>query len=567
MTLPFPSTIEVSDMSMRAILGLLGVVTTLGLTSPPRAMGHYIWLVAEPGRPGESLIRAFFNEPPEPDASYLKYVRELPIRVDGQIVPSTLQDESRDARWAGKPAALFDTERDLGVMTRGGATFRLRYTARAQTEAVAADFKESGDQLRVRVIEEAGKTPLEVLHEGKPVPKARIRAYPEDGEPFETFADEQGRAEIEGLTLGKTAVWANWVDRTPGEIDGKPYFETRYYATLTFRPLRRSTASGTQSQSAGASVFATMTEPAVNSFGAAVLGQWLYVYSGHVGQTHRYSVETTAKSFRRLNLEDRTTWEELPIRQDLQGVALVSDGQALYRIGGMVARNQPGEEHDLHSVADFARFDPATKVWTDLAPLPEPRSTHDAVVIDRTIFVVGGWTMRGHSEESPFVDTALSFNLDRPEDGWKVLPQPFQRRALSAAECGGRLYVLGGLMGGGMSVSRRVDIHDPKTGVWSRGPDLPAAGRTEGFGTASFGIAGRLYHSGSSGRIHRLSEDGETWEAIGAWSLPRITHRILPGPNHTLLAVGGNHQGRQTAVIEAIPLSEAGGPRPVSSSD
>ena len=296
-----------------------------------------------------------------------------------------------------------------------------------------------------------------------------------------------------------------------------------------------------------------MPEPAVNSFGGAVLGDWLYVYSGHVGRTHRYSVETTSKLFRRLNLKDRTTWEVLPMAKDVQGVALVTDGKFLYRIGGMSARNQPGQPQDMHSVADFARFDPESKTWTDLPPMPQPRSTHDAAVIGRTVYVVGGWTMKGGSEESEFLEGAVAFDLSKPEEGWKTIEQPFQRRALSAAEAGGKLYVLGGLNDLG-KVERRVDVYDPATNAWTLGPDLPGKAKVDGFGTSAFGVDGRLYYSGTSGRVYRLDARGTAWEAVGAWSLPRITHRLLPGPHHTLLAVGGNTKGKQTPIIEAVSL-------------
>lgn len=535
------------------------ILTSLAalLVAPHLAFAHYIWVTIEPGEGpnGATGIHAFFNEPPVADAGFTKYVRDITLAVDGQSLPSTVTEESRDATWVGKPPVMVDTERDLGVMTKGETTFRLSYTARAQTEPVSADSKEEREKLRVRLIKTEGAPRIEVLFNGKAVPKARLRVYPDQGEPSETTADDQGQAEIAGLSNGTAAVWANWVDRSPGELDGKPYNETRYYATFTYNPVGAG-AEGSASAAGKAvpTTFATMPDPAVNSFGGAVLGKWLYVYSGHIGRTHRYSVETTAKHFRRLNLEDRATWEDLPMGEDLQGVALVSDGRYLYRIGGMVARNPEGTAHDLHSVASFARFDPETKTWTDLAPMPEARSTHDAVVIGRTIYAVGGWNMMGNADGSVFLETSVAYDLDKPEAGWREVPQPFERRALSVGEQSGKLYVLGGLVGGGMKVDRRVDVYDPKTGTWSRGPELPAGGRTEGFGTSAFQVGGRLYYSGASGRIYRLSATGAAWEPIGAWYLPRITHRLLPGPGDTLLAVGGNAKGQQAPTIEAVTL-------------
>ncbi|KAJ3059111.1 hypothetical protein HK102_010149 [Quaeritorhiza haematococci] len=376
-------------------------------------------------------------------------------------------------------------------MAKGGASYRLYYTARAQTEVVGEKVKEAGDKLRVRLVATDAAPVLEVLFNGEPAAHARS------------------------------------------------YTETRYYATLTFTPAAALLGGKTPLE---ATTLANIPDPAVNSFGGAVLGKWLYIYGGHVGKTHSYDVNTTAKHFRRLDLEDGKTWEELPMEQDLQGLALVTDGRFLYRVGGMVAKNQPGEEHDLHSVADFAKFDPETRAWTPLAPLPSPRSTHDAVVIGRTIYAVGGWNMRGADAENAFLEDVAAFDLDRPEAGWKSIPQPFRRRALSAAGHDGKLYVLGGLVGGAMSVDRRVDVYDPASGAWSTGPELPPGGRTEGFGASAFEIAGRIHYSGASGRIFRLG-DGGTWEAVGSWALPRLTHRLLPGLGDTILAVGGPGRG------------------------
>ena len=84
--------------------------------------------------------------------------------------------------------------------------------------------------------------------------------------------------------------------------------------------------------------------------------------------------------------------------------------------------------------------------------------------------------------------------------------------------------------------------------------DLPGIGRNDAFGTSSFGVDGRVHYSVASGRIFRLDGEGRSWEAVGAWSLPRITHRRLPGPGRSLLAVGGNAKGKLTPVIEAVVL-------------
>ena len=519
---------------------------------PTPARAHFIWITAEaPRQAGQpATIRVFLNEEPEPGGpEFLKYVQGVVPTAAGIPLATTTGAAAVTAAWAGPLPATVDAERDLGLKAKGDLTYRLYYTARLQATPLAEGATEKGRKLRARVITQEGKPVVQVLYDGKPAPQAKIKTYPADGDGAEVVADANGQATIDGVVEGKTGLWATWTDPTPGTLDGKPFAETRYYATLHFPSPGATPASTT---------FATMPEPAVNSFGGAVLGDWLYAYSGHVGQTHQYSTETTAKHFRRLSLRDRTTWEDLPMALDVQGVALVSDGRFLYRIGGMTAKNPPGQPQEMVSSTDFARFDPESKTWTDLAPLPVSRSTHDAAVVGRRVYAVGGWSMRGSQVTPVFLDDAVVFDLDHPDRGWTSFPQPFHRRALAVAEAGGKLYVVGGLTDEN-SVSRRVEIFDPATAAWSAGPEIPGAER-DGFAASAIAVDGRLVVSGMSGMITRLDASRGAWEALGAWSLPRITHRILAGPGHVLLAVGGNFKGVQTPVIEGVTISPASPP-------
>ena len=524
----------------------LAVACCVGLLAT-QARAHFIWITAEaPSKPGQpAKIQVFLNENPELGGpEFLKLVAGVVPTTAGVPLAVTTGEESVMADWVGPLPPMVDAERDLGLKTKGDVTYRLSYTARLQTEPVAEGTAEKGKTLRVRVVApKVGKPVVQVLYDGKAASKARIKTYPAEGEGAELSTDESGQATVDGVVEGKTGLWATWTDPTPGDLDGKPFAETRYYATLHF-PARAETPAST--------TFATMPEPAVNSFGGAVLGDWLYVYSGHVGQTHAYSADTTSKHFRRLSLRDRTTWEALPMGHDVQGTALVADGRYVYRLGGMVARNAPGQPQDLISLPDFARFDPESKTWTDLAPLPEPRSTHDAAVVGRTVYAVGGWSMKGNSTTPTYLGEAVAFDLDHPDLGWKSFPQPFHRRALAVAEAGGKLYALGGL-DDAFQVTRQVDVFDPSTGAWSVGPKIPGADR-DGFAPSGFAVAGRLYLSGMTGTIVRLEPTQNAWEAVGAWALPRITHRVLAGPDGSLLNVGGNTKGVQTPVIEAVTL-------------
>jgi N-acetylneuraminic acid mutarotase len=238
----------------------------------------------------------------------------------------------------------------------------------------------------------------------------------------------------------------------------------------------------------------------------------------------------------------------------LQGLAVVAHGGKLYRIGGMNARNATtDDQEDLHSTTKFAEFDPATNEWTALAPLPAPRSSHNAVVIGERLYVTGGWTLAG-PRDGTWLDDSLVYDFENPSAGWQTLPeQSIQRRALAAGEWRGKLVALGG-MDENRKVSQRVDVFDPQSGQWSRGPNLPGKGMA-GFGVSAWNLDGRLYVSGFRGQVYRLTDEGSDWEEVARLAKPRFFHQLVPaGTEDALLAVGGASRDGHLADVERIDV-------------
>ncbi len=302
-----------------------------------------------------------------------------------------------------------------------------------------------------------------------------------------------------------------------------------------------------------ASKFPALPE-SITSFGAAVADGWLYVYGGNTGKTHVYSTELQSNHFRRLNLAKPEAWEELPGEAKLQGLALVSSGGKLYRVGGFTARNATGEKKDLWSVADVSRFDPATRKWEKLPPLPAPRSSHDAVVLDNKIYVAGGWNMTGGGKGSEWHRTAVVLDLNQPTLAWKELPTPpFVRRAVSLGTQNGKVYVIGGMHESG-ETSSEVDFYDPATNTWQQGTDLPGK-PIEGFGNSSFELGGKLFVSTVEGNLQRL--DGDRWTLVAKLQHPRYFHRMLPLSDTELLFIGGTaRSGDRVEQIETVQIGD-----------
>ena len=303
---------------------------------------------------------------------------------------------------------------------------------------------------------------------------------------------------------------------------------------------------------APATKFPALPEP-TTSFGAAVSAGWLYVYGGHTGKTHQYSSEVQSNRFRRLNLAQPGDWEELPGEARLQGLALVAHGGKLYRLGGFSAKNRTGDKNDLWSVADVSRFDPVTKTWEQLPPLPEPRSSHDAVVLDNQIYVAGGWAMQGGRTSSQWHQDAVVLDLSQSSLAWKKLPRPpFVRRAVALATQKGKVYVIGGMdeVGGTLS---DVDYFDPATNAWQSAPDLPGES-IEGFGNSACELGGQLFVSTIEGHVQRL--DGDQWTLVTKLKHPRYFHRMLPFSSDEFICVGGTaRSGQRVTEIETVQLT------------
>jgi hypothetical protein len=286
---------------------------------------------------------------------------------------------------------------------------------------------------------------------------------------------------------------------------------------------------------------------AITSFGACRDGGWLYVFGGHIGREHAHSRANVVGDFQRLNLADGSSWQALPPGPALQGTALVAarDG-GIWRVGGMNARNEAGDEGDLHSTASVARFDPVRLTWSEATPLPEPRSSHDAIVLGDHLYVVGGWHLHGRGD-GDWLRTAWVADLRQQPLVWRELPDVgAPRRAAALAAFGNRIALLGGLGQDGML--KTVRVFDPAANAWSDAPDLPG----HAFGTAALGIGTTLFATVMDGRLLAW-EGGDAWRPVAQLELPRFFHRLVPAQDPTqILALGGAGRGGHMRSIETV---------------
>jgi N-acetylneuraminic acid mutarotase len=280
----------------------------------------------------------------------------------------------------------------------------------------------------------------------------------------------------------------------------------------------------------------------ITSFGAAGIGDSIYVFGGHTGTAHSYWNTSQSNQLLRWNLSASDgSWEvvsEGPHR--LQGLAMVAHGTRLILVGGFFAKNEEGEPHELFSQDQVAVFDTATDTWSELPNLPSARSSHDAIVHDDKLYVVGGWNMSG-PDATQWHDTALVMDLKAAMPKWEQLPNPgFNRRALALAAFDGKIFAVGGMERQG-GPTRKTSVFDPLTQQWSDGPELLGTEGMVGFGASSWPIDGRLVTTTYDGSVQVLSADHKSWLAVGKTDDARFFHRMLPYRAGHLVLVGGSN--------------------------
>ena len=305
-------------------------------------------------------------------------------------------------------------------------------------------------------------------------------------------------------------------------------------------------------------VAALASEPAplkqgVTSLGAAAVDGTLYIYGGYQGAPHHYSMEGQSDRFLSLNMEKPTEWKTLPSGPKIQSLELVAHDGKLYRLGGFQALNKQGEDSNLQSLADVAVYNSAEKSWKTLTDLPEPRSSFDAVVMGDRVYVVGGWTLGGGQGSGKWLKTAWSADLTQRPLVWEPLAEPpFQRRAVAVAAYSGEIYAIGGMADG--ETTRRVDIYNPKSDKWRRGPDLNGEKDIHGFGAAAVGTDTGLYVSSLSGTVQRLTEGAEQWEVVADLDSPRFFHQMIAHDGKLWLVGGANMVEGKLPNVEVIEL-------------
>ncbi len=162
-------------------------------------------------------------------------------------------------------------------------------------------------------------------------------------------------------------------------------------------------------------------------------------------------------------------------------VAAVVDGK-LYIVQGLT-------DGGFQPMGVVYMYDPATKVWTKKAPMPEPHVHHGmTTALNGKIYVFGGFMRPGKDLAWQPVNNAWEYSPDT--DTWKAIaPLPTKRGGGTATAYNGKIYVIGGatiLPGAPDPAIRFVgkphdmcvganEEYDPATNSWKARAPMPTA--------------------------------------------------------------------------------------------
>lgn len=300
---------------------------------------------------------------------------------------------------------------------------------------------------------------------------------------------------------------------------------------------------------------------AVSSFGAVSVDDHLYVFGGHLGRAHAFSLENTSGAFHRWPWDsDAAGWQSLPPQEPAQSPGLAAWDGRVYLVGGLLARNAPDEDNDLISLDRALAYDPEAGEWRRLPDLPAGRSSHDVVVHEGRLFALAGWAMGGRDGRTSWHSRSVVLDLHdlgNPDAGWVEFDQPFRLRGFQSTVWRDHIWLLGG-MDQANETSAMLWRLDPANLTWHETSELPTEAPFHAFG-AGLTVAGdALVAVIGDGEVWRLEDPEGDWQPVARLQKPRLFPRLVHSPNGRVLVLGGSVMATGTVdSVEWLPTADA----------
>ena len=543
-------------LNNRAVACVLSVFTCFVFCNT--ALSHFLWLV--PQDESGSLVQLYFSEGPAPDNP------KLLEKLNGIKVSAYRSDKESETESLG-----FNSDKtSLFAKSKGASAWQLKHTYgvrgtdkkslliySASSVTCEREGMEDRDSVRlpshgfiVRPSFDGQKLSLALFSNGSPAKGFEFEIHsPQDHRTVKT--NDLGIAIVDSIVPGVYAVRCYETNESAGQHDGIDYQATQHYSTTSFivPNLQGATLVPEDKEALGA------IPEAITSFGATASNNVIYAYGGNTGGAHSYSNDQQFNKLIRLDPKNNKGWEQIAVGARVQGNALVSHGSTVILVGGFTATNAKGEKGNLVSQSSVQQYDLPSGKWSDLPSLPEPRSSMDAIVLNGYLYAIGGWNMKGISDDTVWHKTAWRLPLENAKNGWEpIAAPPFQRRAVAVAAHKDRVFVIGG-MNEDTETTTETCTYDPKKNIWETVAPIAGVPLT-GFGTAAADVGGQLVVSTVDGSIQRFNDERSGWEIIGQIPTGRFFHRIVPVSDKAFAIIGGANMSvgkfRDTQIVRLV---------------
>ncbi len=168
--------------------------------------------------------------------------------------------------------------------------------------------------------------------------------------------------------------------------------------------------------------------------------------------------------------EDWEVITQLPTKRWGFATAVVDD--QIYLIGGTLEKNVGGP----YGITTVEVYDLQTNTWQRIADMPTPRQTSQAAVVNGIIYVFGGFSSKDRFIQNWKLPVHVEA-YDPATDTWtRKKDMPVSRINFHPGVAAGKVYIIGGTTGFGEGHEQkmdRVDIYDPETDTWAKGPKMP----------------------------------------------------------------------------------------------
>jgi Kelch motif len=269
-------------------------------------------------------------------------------------------------------------------------------------------------------------------------------------------------------------------------------------------------------------------------YGKYIIG----AYGFHGGDTTDALVYSTA-----LNAWSFVTSAPAPARSEGAGITV---GNFFYSIGGRSGGV---------GISAVDRYDPATNLWSVMAPMPTARSGLALATDGRYIWAIGGRTGGAPCAPSA-LDTVERY--DTSTNTWTTKASMIVPRSdLAAAFIPGttKILVAGGCDGSYLTDTNRVDSYDVATNIWSSlPPDLPTA-RASMYDATAIGnrvyVIGGQSFPGTEVSTNEYFTQGVGWQADTP--MPgAMAERGVVTVNGKIYTIGGGLEGSSFNTVQSF---------------